>query len=144
MTGCTVPRALWAAKKAVADKKKKDESSSGQRAEREAVPGVAAGGGELSNRLPILLLLPLLRSQSKANPELREEVGGLLFSNLLEVGDGQALAPQVLKELAGLLATWLEESSSPKVAAWCLLSLTLKAQVAAALVFNTGLTRKTG
>ena len=114
MTGCTVPRALWAAKKAVADKKKKDESSSGQRAEREAVPGVAAGG-ELSNRLPILLLLPLLRSQSKANPELREEVAGLLFSNLLEVGDGQALAPQVLKELAGLLATWLEESSSPQV-----------------------------
>ena len=116
MTGCTVPRALWSAKKAVGDKKKKDESSSGQRAEREAVPGVAAAaGGELSNRLPILLLLPLLRAQSKANPELREEVAGLLFSNLLEVGDGQALAPQVLKELAGLLATWLEESSSPQV-----------------------------
>ena len=116
MTGCTVPRALWAAKKAESEKKNKDESSSGQRrAEREGVS--EAGGGELANRLPILLLLPLLRAQSKASPELREEVAGLLFSSLLEAGDEQTLAAQCLKELADLLATWLEESSSPKVAA---------------------------
>ena len=115
MTGCTVPRALWAAKKAESEKKKKDESSSGQRrAERE---GVSEAGGGLANRLPILLLLPLLRAQSKASPELREEVAGLLFSSLLEAGDEQTLAAQCLKELADLLATWLEESSSPKVAA---------------------------
>ena len=119
MTGCTVPRALWAAKKGEADKKKKDESSrTGQKGnEREAVPeaGGGGGGGGLADRLPILLLLPLLRSQSKASPELKEEVAGLLFSSLLEAGDGQALARQCLKELADLLATWLEESSSPKV-----------------------------
>ena len=115
MTGSTVPRALWAAKKA--ESEKKDESSSGQRrAEREAV-SEAGGGGGLANRLPILLLLPLLRAQSKASPELREEVAGLLFSSLLEAGDEQTLAAQCLKELADLLATWLEESSSPKVAA---------------------------
>ena len=115
MTECTVPRALWAAKKA--ESEKKDESSSGQRrAEREAV-SEAGGGGGLANRLPILLLLPLLRAQSKASPELREEVAGLLFSSLLEAGDEQTLAAQCLKELADLLATWLEESSSPKVAA---------------------------
>ena len=115
MTGCTVPRALWAAKKAESEKKNKDESSSGQRrAEREAV---SEAGGGLANRLPILLLLPLLRAQSKASPELREEVAGLLFSSLLEAGDEQTLAAQCLKELADLLATWLEESSSPKVAA---------------------------
>ena len=113
MTGCTVPRALWAAKKA--ESEKKDESSSGQRrAEREAV---SEAGGGVANRLPILLLLPLLRAQSKASPELREEVAGLLFSSLLEAGDEQTLAAQCLKELADLLATWLEESSSPKVAA---------------------------
>ena len=122
MTECTVPRALWAAKKGEADKKKKDESSrTGQKGnEREAVPeagggGGVGGGGGLADRLPILLLLPLLRSQSKASPELKEEVAGLLFSSLLEAGDGQALARQCLKELADLLATWLEESSSPKV-----------------------------
>ena len=121
MTECTVPRALWAAKKGEADKKKKDESSrTGQKGnEREAVPeaeaGGGGGGGGLADRLPILLLLPLLRSQSKASPELKEEVAGLLFSSLLEAGDGQALARQCLKELADLLATWLEESSSPKV-----------------------------
>ena len=117
MTWCTVPRALWAAKKGEGDKKKKDDSSrTGQKGkEREAVPEVAGGGGGLANRLPILLLLPLLRSQSKASPELKEEVAGLLFSSLLEAGDGQALAPQCLKELADLLATWLEESSSTKV-----------------------------
>ena len=115
MTGSTVPRALWAAKKA--ESEKKDESSSGQRrAEREGV-SEAGGGGGLANRLPILLLLPLLRAQSKASPELREEVAGLLFSSLLEAGDEQTLAAQCLKELADLLATWLEESSSPKVAA---------------------------
>ena len=118
MTGCTVPRALWAAKKAESEKKKKDESSSGQRrAEREGVSEAGGGGGGLANRLPILLLLPLLRAQSKASPELREEVAGLLFSSLLEAGDEQTLAAQCLKELADLLATWLEESSSPKVAA---------------------------
>ena len=117
MTGCTVPRALWAAKKAESEKKNKDESSSGQRrAEREAV-SEAGGGGGLANRLPILLLLPLLRAQSKASPELREEVAGLLFSSLLEAGDEQTLAAQCLKELADLLATWLEDISSPKVAA---------------------------
>ena len=118
MTGCTIRRALWAAKKGEADKKKKDESSrTGQKGkEREAGPEAeAGGGGELANRLPILLLLPLLRSQSKASPELKEEVAGILFSSLLEAGDGQALARQCLRELADLLATWLEESSSPKV-----------------------------
>ena len=119
MTECTVLRALWAAKKGEADKKKKDESSrTGQKGnEREAVPeaGGGGGGGGLADRLPILLLLPLLRSQSKASPELKEEVAGILFSSLLEAGDGQALARQCLKELADLLATWLEESSSPKV-----------------------------
>ena len=114
----TVPRALWASKKAEAEKKNKDESSNGERTGREAVPEVGGGGG-LANRLPILLLLPLIRAQSKASPELREEVAGLLFSSLLEAGDGQALAAQCLKELADLLATWLEESSSPKVASWC-------------------------
>ena len=75
------------------------------------------GGGGLAQRLPILLLLPLLRSQATASLELREEIASVLFSSLLEAEDERSLAPQCLKELAGLLSAWLEESSSPKVAA---------------------------
>ena len=116
MTGCTVSRALWTAKKAEADKKKKDESSgSGENAGSDSVSDV--GGGGLAQRLPILLLLPLLRSQATASLELREEIASVLFSSLLEAEDQRSLAPQCLKELAGLLSAWLEESSSPKVAA---------------------------
>ena len=113
MTGCIVPRALWAAKKVEAEKKRKDESNAvGQQPGGEVVSQVAG----LAARLPLLLLLPLLRSQAKASPELREEVADLLLSSLIEVGDKQALAAQCLQELAVLLTTWLEESSSSKVA----------------------------
>ena len=57
MTGCIVPRALWAAKKGEAEKKRKDESNAvGQQPGGEVVSEVAG----LAARLPLLLLDVLL------------------------------------------------------------------------------------
>ena len=89
--------------------------------EKEEGPGKAAVGDhvkevDLSRRLPLLLLLPLLRCQAQVTPGLQEEVAALLLHCLEEVQEEEELPKDWVQELTSLLASWLANSPQPVVA----------------------------